>query len=429
VHFGRRLRATTSPIASSLVRPAVRRLRILDERARSPRPLLADQALFNISPDDISRSREATVVRIGDNLRSATWFIPPPRHVAFGGLFTIFRAMSHFCDRGMEPRLAIYADHPVDIHRLRSQLALEFPNLAGIDIRTINPALQELEMLEPTDAAFCTYWTTAYLLLRFNRTSRKFYFVQDFEPSFFEAGPLSALADSTYRFGFTGIFNTPGVAAAVQSRYEMPGISFVPAVDPRYRESSRPAGHRTLRIVFYARPDKPRNAFDLGIGVIRQLIDRYGDRVEVVTAGGDWSPDRFRFDTRVRSLGLLPSIDAVAALYRSCDIGFVYMLSKHPSYQPLEFMASGVATVTNFNSDNLWFLRDGENCLLAEPSPPAMAEAVGRLVEDADLRTRIVQGGSASVSRDWSTQLERVWSFLRQAPVEVVVSSSDRALQ
>ena len=105
------------------------------------------------------------------------------------------------------------------------------------------------------------------------------------------------------------------------------------------------------------------------------------------------------------------------------------MLSKHPSYQPLEFMASGVATVTNFNSDNLWLLRDGENCLLAEPSPHAMADAVGRLVEDVDLRTRIVQGGLASVSRDWSTQLERLWSFLRQASADGVVSPSERALR
>jgi glycosyltransferase involved in cell wall biosynthesis len=373
----------------------------------------ADEPIFQINADTIARSRQRTDRPDQQPIRSATWFIPPPAHVAFGGLYTIFRFMSDFRDRGIEPQVAIYGDDLLDVSRLRTDLEREFPNLAGVRVLVIRSGLAELARLDATDAAFCTYWTTAYLLLRFNRTARKFYFVQDFEPSFYEAGPQYALAESTYRFGFTGIFNTPGLAEAIGSRYGMPGVVFVPAVDRRYSDGSRRPRTGPVRIFFYARPNRPRNAFLLGVAVMRQLAARYGDRIEMVTAGGDWSPEEFQLGGNVTALGLLPTIEEVAELYRSCDIGFVFMFSKHPSYQPLEFMASGVATVTNTNEDNLWLLRNEHNCLLAEPSPTAMAEAIGRLVDDTALRDRIVAAGLAAVSRDWTPQLNRVWSFVQ----------------
>jgi glycosyltransferase involved in cell wall biosynthesis len=110
---------------------------------------------------------------------------------------------------------------------------------------------------------------------------------------------------------------------------------------------------------------------------------------------------------------VLESLDEVAALYRSCDIGLVFMLTKHPSYQPLEFMASGVATVSNFNPATSWLLRDGENCLLTRPYPTAVAERIGQLVEDPGLRSRVVKAGLDEVRRyHWEDQIERVWDAM-----------------
>jgi glycosyltransferase involved in cell wall biosynthesis len=88
------------------------------------------------------------------------------------------------------------------------------------------------------------------------------------------------------------------------------------------------------------------------------------------------------------------------------------MMSKHPSYQPFEFMACGMATVSNHNRDNTWFLRDGENCLLSEPSPPAMAGRVGTLVEDDALRQRIAEVGATSVNYEWGDQLDKIRQYV-----------------
>ena len=86
------------------------------------------------------------------------------------------------------------------------------------------------------------------------------------------------------------------------------------------------------------------------------------------------------------------------------------MHTKHPSYQPFEFMASGMATVSNINPATSWLLRDGENCLLTEPLPTPAAERLGRLVTDRELRARISTAGLQEVRRyRWDEQIERVW--------------------
>jgi glycosyltransferase involved in cell wall biosynthesis len=166
-------------------------------------------------------------------------------------------------------------------------------------------------------------------------------------------------------------------------------------------------------VFFYGRPQTPRNAFGLGIAALARLKDRYGDRVDIVCAGENWTPAQFGLAGKVRNLGVLGTLEEVAALYRSCDIGLVFMFSKHPSYQPFEFMASGMATVSNINPATEWLLRDGENCLLTPPLPTPTADRLGRLVSDSELRRSIAAAGLKEVARyEWDDQIERVWEAI-----------------
>lgn len=374
--------------------------------------LYLSNPIFNITAEDLAASRAIQKLPKPENITSATWFVPYFDHLNFGGIYTIFRFIDTFAEKGVHNRIVIYDKPDVDHDTMKAEIAKTFPSLADAELIIFNPKTDDIAKLPPSDIAVCTFWVSAYFLIRFNQTKRKYYFIQDYEPLFYEGGSTSALAESTYRFGFRGIVNTPGLLQAVNKRHGLEGVSFTPAVEPKvyYPPEKERDDSKPIRIFFYARPNNPRNAFSLGILIIKDLIKKYGDKIEIVTAGSAWKESSYDLKGEITNLGLLKSLDEVGDLYRSCDIGFVYMLSKHPSYQPFEFMATGVATVTNNNEDNLWFLKDGTNCLVAEPSPAAMAEKIGWLIEDKHLREKIQHGGYKTVSTDWSKQTEMIWN-------------------
>jgi glycosyltransferase involved in cell wall biosynthesis len=366
--------------------------------------------IFEITSEDLKLSRQVQRKSKPEKIKSATWFVPYFDHLSFGGIYTIFRFINHFGEQGVTNHIVIYDNPQVDAAAMRAEIERAFPKLTSARLKIYDPNRDSISDLPETDIAICTFWVSAYLLLRFNQTKRKYYFIQDYEPLFYEGGSTSALAESTYRFGFEGIVNTPGLLRAINQRHGLQGVSFIPAVDPHYYYPAKNKENKKIRIFFYARPNNPRNAFNLGVMIIKILLEKYPNDIEIITAGSDWKEGRFDLKGMITNMGLLKSLKEVGDLYRSCDIGFVYMLSKHPSYQPFEFMATGVATVTNNNEDNLWFLKDGTNCLIAEPSPAAMAEKVGWLIDDAKLRAKIQQGGFDTVSTNWQKQIDIVWN-------------------
>jgi glycosyltransferase involved in cell wall biosynthesis len=343
---------------------------------------------------------------------AVTWFLPFFHHVYFGGTHTLLRFAEHFARvHGVATHFHCYDVGPAPVKEMAAKVAAAFPALAGASFTS---TLVPVNQLPPCDAAIATLWTSAYPLLHMRQARAKFYFVQDNEPQFYAAGAASGLAEETYRFGLPGIVNTPGLRD-VYTAYGNAAVAFVPAVDlARYRPPDQPRDPAApIRIFFYGRPKTSRNAFGLGIAALQKLKAAYGDRVEILCAGEDWNPGQFGLHGKIRNLGVLGSLDEVAVLYRSCDIGLVFMHTKHPSYQPFEFMASGMATVSNINPATEWLLRDGENCLLTPPLPTPITERLGRLVDDAELRARIVAAGLAEVRRyRWEEQIERVWSAI-----------------
>jgi O-antigen biosynthesis protein len=385
----------------------------LEEWDRIP---LEERGRFDLSEEDLSRNerllREYAAADSVD-IRSIQWFIPWVPTVFLGGVYTILRFAAQFArEHGVESRFCIYDVLAGKGKRMVSGIHSSFPELADAEVTFRKPpgGGPDYSHLKDCDAAVATFWTSAFPALRFQGARLRFYFVQDFEPYFYPAGSAFGLAEETYRFGWPGIVNTPGLAAAYRA-YGNPALSFVPAVDrTRYHLPAEDRPDAPVRVFFYGRPTSPRNAFGLGLASLAELKYRYGDRVEIICAGESWNPGQFGYADVLSNVGRLRNLEEVAELYRTCHIGLVLMFTKHPSYQPLEFMASGVACVSNRNPDTAWFFRDRENCLLASPMPGAIAESIGALVDDPALRERIVRTALAEVSEvRWEDQVEAVW--------------------
>lgn len=385
----------------------------LDESDRIP---LEERGRFDYTDADLAANAAVleSYARVPSaDIRSIQWFVPWVPTVFLGGVYTILRFAAQFRRKhGVESRFCIYDVSEDRARRMTADLRSAFPELGDAEVTFREPpgGGQPFSHLRECDAAIATFWTSAYPVLRFRKAKSKFFFVQDFEPYFYPAGSAFAMAEETYRFGFPGIVNTPGLAAAYEA-YGNAVTSFLPAVDlDRYHPPRVPRPDDPVRVFFYARPSNPRNAFGLGLASLAELKEKYGDRVEIVCAGESWNPGQFGYADTVSNLGRLRNLEEVASLYRTCHIGLVLMVTKHPSYQPFEFMASGVACVSNANPDTAWFFEDGRNCLLARPVPGAIAERLGALVDDVSLRERVVAAGLQQVrSVRWEDQIERVW--------------------
>lgn len=371
--------------------------------------------IFQVSSKDISKSTALTTMNPKGEIKTAVWFVPHFSHFAFGGIQTIFRFIEKLSIEGVKNYIVIYDNPVLDAERLKTQISEYFPRLKDYELRVFSDdKVHDIDALPESDIAFCTLWVSAYLLLRYNKTKRKYYFIQDYEPLFYVAGSTYALAESTYRFGFRGLVNTPGLLAAINQRHGLEGISFIPSVNQELYYPDPNRSNKKVRIFFYARPFNPRNAFNLGILTIKRLLEVHGKNIEVIAAGAEWNEAEYGLKGKIINKGLIGSIEEVAALYRSCDIGFSFMLNKHPSYQMLEYAASGVATVINYNEDHEWLYKDGENCLLSEPSPYAMAEKISTLINDPKLREKLVKNARKSLAYTWDQSTETVWNDIKK---------------
>jgi O-antigen biosynthesis protein len=91
------------------------------------------------------------------------------------------------------------------------------------------------------------------------------------------------------------------------------------------------------------------------------------------------------------------------------------MMTRHPSYLPLELMACGSLVVTNRNPDTAWLLKDGENCLLADPSPTSLTERVIEGLKDLELRRRITARAKEEVNasyNDWNNPIDKIYKYM-----------------
>jgi O-antigen biosynthesis protein len=412
------LRRGPGEAAYAFLRARRRRRNIADEEpALSPSDRLALSGAYDATEAELAANaelldgyRRAVTFEIG----SIQWFIPWFHNPYGGGINTILRFAEHLLrDHGVESRFCVYDRTGAVAQGISAKIGRAFAPLAGAQVTTASSTDGTFSHLPPCDAAIATTWTSAYPVLRFSRTRAKFFFVQDFEPEFYPAGSASALLEQAARFGLPAIVNTPGLADVYRA-YGNEAVSFLPAVDGRrFHPPAQARRDGPVRIVFYGRPLTPRNAFGLGIAALRTVKRRHGAGVEIVSVGEDWHPGQYGVADLLTNAGALEDLDELAELYRSCDIGLVFMLTKHPSYQPFEFMASGLATVSNENPHTSWFLRHEHNALLAPPLPSLVAERLDRLVGDRALRERLARAGVAQVSTvSWEEQIERVWGAM-----------------
>ncbi len=107
-----------------------------------------------------------------------------------------------------------------------------------------------------------------------------------------------------------------------------------------------------------------------------------------------------------------PSDEQVNELFNEAAV-FV-QTSRHEGFclPPLEAMAAGTPVVCTDAHGNRDFCIDGENCLMVEAEPAAVAAGLERVLGDAALREKLVAGGLATVGEyAWERRIDQMEDF------------------
>lgn len=335
--------------------------------------------------------------------RTINWFVPPFGYGS-GGHLNIVRFIKYLEDDGYECRVIVINEtRPLASETIRKQIADWYMPINA----TVYQSPQE--DIPASDFAFATGWQTAYSVKNFNACTHKCYFVQDYETIFSPAGTEAILADNTYQFGFVGFTFGGWLAKLLHEKFGMDthelGFSYE---DDLYKPSER-VDINIKRVLFYARPETPRRAFDLGILVLDKVISLLPN-IEIVLVGGDISNYVIPFPHK--DYGRL-SLSQLPALYSQCDVALVLSLS-NLSLLPLEIMACGCAVVSN-NGPNVEWLLNADNCKLCNTTVDDLADGLVSLLTDDEERKRLIANGFAVAKKtSWQSEAKKLSILLRQ---------------
>jgi glycosyltransferase involved in cell wall biosynthesis len=349
---------------------------------------------------DLSRPSQVHVLRTTPGQRLVVNWVTIPAAPGSGGHTTLFRIMRYLQEHGYDNRLYFYNVYHADIRYYEAIVRRSY--------KFEGPVADVREGMEDAHAVMATSWPSAYPVFNSRSAGKRFYFVQDFEPSFHPVGALNLLAENTYRMGFHAITAGRWLASKLRSEYGIPADSFEFGSDTaRYQRIS---GSRRSGVVFYARPEAARRGFELGLMALEILAARRPD-LELHLYGAKIGKLPFRFIDHGRV-----SPETLNDIYNRCFAGLSLSLT-NVSLVPHEMLAAGCIPVVNDAEHNRIVLNN-PYVHYAAPHPNALAQALESLVAMPDLEKFSFAAAESVRSATWDDAGATVDAIVRRVLCE-----------
>jgi GT2 family glycosyltransferase/glycosyltransferase involved in cell wall biosynthesis len=311
-----------------------------------------------------------------------------------GGHRVVFQHLNGLAARGHQCELWSLAGAP-------DWFDLDVPVREFPDYQTLSAALAEEDAIK-----VATWWGTAMCVWDGSvKRGIPAYFVQDIETSYY---PTDARAQravlASYRPEFHVFTTSQWVADGLRQVGIEPEALIAPGLDlDRFHELEGRTRHDGALLALGR--TNPLKNFPLTADAYRLLRE---PRPELWLFGIE--PEL------AEPLGATyhsaPSDAEVNELLNTATV-FV-QTSRHEGFclPILEAMATGLPVVCTDAHGNRDFCRDGENCLIPEAEPHAVAQAIQRVLDDHELRARLVEAGRETArENDWSRRIDDLERF------------------
>ncbi len=360
---------------------------------------------------------------VGDEPLTINWILRAPIAGTGGGYWTIFRLANFLGAAGH--RVRVYVEPIAHLEGKSHQEIQEFleKNFGPLRVQTVVGH----DRILPADATIATNWPTAYTVAEQEDSLFRFYFVQDFEPEFYsDRDPLYREAERTYDLPLQHVCIGRSLASRIQRLTGRATECIDFAVDTEVFRTQVPVAQRggPTRVLFFARPGIKRRGFDLGVEALERLA-RERPGVEICMFGAEDDELRgVRFP--FTNLGVLGHHELARAM-NDAHVVLCFSLSANVSWVPLQAMACGCAVVEADVAGVREMVEPG-TCLLAEPVPERVSEALLRLVDDDELRCGLAEKATVALAeRSWESSARQFEQIL-QARCFVRASGSTPAV-
>ena len=335
-----------------------------------------------------------------------TWLVPFFMKGA-GGHKNIFRFIKGLESRGCICKIYIVGEYDRSLRPKDIRLQIrEYFELVEAEVQIYDPQLKHLQ----ADILVSTSWITAYAGLTFE-ANLKVYFVQDYEPLFYQTGSYWYLARNTYSFDYYPVTLGPWLTDYLKRNHGVEADYYDIVLEkevyyPRLEiknpriQAIQHAG--SFKVCFYARDFSPRRCFEIAVMALHLLAQEAKD-VTIVTYGlGTLPPLPFNHI----NLGTL-DVDDLAELYSVCDV-CIAPSATNLSLVAHEVMACGCILVDLEVENTAFNLVHLSNSYLVKPDPWAMYSGLLNLYRDKDLANQL-KSKSLSYAQsldDWEAQID-----------------------
>ena len=338
---------------------------------------------------------------------SINWILLAPIAERGGGYRTIFRLANFLSEQGHLVR--IYIDPIAHLERLSVKQIQDFveKNFGTHNLEIIVGH----DKILPADATIATNWPTAYVVDKHRESLHKFYFIQDFEPEFYEpSNKAYNEAELTYYLPMQHISIGGYLSNRVSVIAKKPSEVINFAIDQSTFYQKTPPTQRGTKpkILFFARPGLKRRGYTLGIEALKQVKEKHPE-VDIMLFGST-NEEIGKLPFPAKILGILTP-EQLMEVFNSVHILLTFSLS-NISWVPFEGMACGVAVVEANVPSVRQMITEG-TCLLADLDPNSVAIAISQLIDEPQLREAIATRAVQEIQQfTWQHSLQQFEQIL-----------------